>query len=57
MPEYSRTSIKQPPIKRTSFVKAASDQSLEVIVEKNRKFIQGTKEHENGSVSSLAANS
>ena len=36
MPEYSWTSIK-----RTSFVKAASDQCLEVIFEKNGEFLQG----------------
>ena len=57
MPEYSLTSIKQAPVKRTSFVKAASDQCLEVIFEKNGKFIQGRIEHENASFSSLAASS
>ena len=57
MPEYSWTSIKQPPVKRTSFVKEASDQCLEVIFEKNGKFIKRRIEHENASFSSLAANS
>lgn len=57
MPEYSLTSIKQAPVKRTSFVKAASDQCLEVIFEKNGKFIKGRTEHENASFSSVAANS
>ena len=49
MSESSLFSFKQPPIKRTPSVKAASDQSLEEIVEKNGKFIQGKKEHENAS--------
>ena len=57
MPEYSLTSIKQAPVKRTSFVKAASDQCLEIIFEKNGQFIKGRIEHENASFSSVAANS
>lgn len=56
MSESSLISFKQPPIKRTPSVKAAGDQSLEEIVEKNGKFIQGKKEYENASFSSLAAN-